>query len=65
MKTKTQKIIATTLTLFFVMSGNVSAFTITNDTKIPNQGSFVVGPAKTEIVLSPGETKNVGPGDGL
>ncbi len=59
MNKKVQKIIATTLSVFFVFSGVAHAYSIRNIAGASSQGSFVVGPAKSELSLNPGETKNI------
>ena len=59
MNKKVQKIIATTLSVFFVFSNAAHAYSISNIAGVSSQGSFVVGPAKSELSLNPGETKNI------
>jgi len=59
MNKKIQKILATTLSVFFVFSSDAHAYTIRNVAGTSSQGSFVVGPAKSELSLNPGETKTI------
>jgi len=59
MNTKLKKGIIWIAIIPFVLPTNLLAFSIKANTGIPVQGSFVVGPAKSEITLLPGETKSV------
>lgn len=59
MKTTIQKSIAIVFLSLLIIPGNVNAYTIEKHEEAPVENRFVVGPAKIEVEVSPGETKIV------